>query len=167
MLLEAFEYKCWADERTLDAIGQIDALLNPDAIRFVAQQLNHVVRVEELFKSRLLGIAEPHQSTNTQSVPPLAELSLRLRASHSWFLNYLAQLPDAARGEWVYFAFVDGQQGAMTRLEILFHIINHATYHRGNIARSLDQAGVAHPADTYTVFIHSAQPNRRVVGGKS
>ena len=62
MLLEAFQYKCWADERTLEAIGQIDVLQHSEAIRFVAQQLNHVVRVEELFKSRLLGLAEPHAS---------------------------------------------------------------------------------------------------------
>ena len=49
----------------------------------------------------------------------------------------------------------------MTRLEILFHIINHGTYHRGAIGHALDLAEVPHPADTYTVFIHAAQPERR------
>ncbi len=59
------------------------------------------------------------------------------------------------------FQFVDGKHGTMTRREILFHIVNHGTYHRGAIGHALDLAGVSHPADTYTVFIHSAQPVRR------
>jgi uncharacterized damage-inducible protein DinB len=61
----------------------------------------------------------------------------------------------------VCFQFVDGKPGRMTRLEILFHIINHSTYHRGAIGHSLDLAQVPHPADTYTVFIHAAEPERR------
>jgi len=51
----------------------------------------------------------------------------------------------------------------MTRLEILFHIINHGTYHRGAIGHALDLAQVSHPADTYTVFIHATEPERRVL----
>lgn len=49
----------------------------------------------------------------------------------------------------------------MTRQEILFHIVNHGTYHRGAIGHALDLAGAPRPADTYTVFIHAAQPQRR------
>ena len=51
----------------------------------------------------------------------------------------------------------------MTRQEILFHIVNHGTYHRGAIGHALDLAGAPRPADTYTLYIHSAQPG----GGNS
>jgi uncharacterized damage-inducible protein DinB len=55
----------------------------------------------------------------------------------------------------------------MTRLEMLFHIINHRPCHRGAISRALDLAGVPHPAGTYmayiysAVYIHAAEPERR------
>ena len=61
----------------------------------------------------------------------------------------------------VLFNLVDGKRGAMTYHEILFHIINHGTYHRGAIGHALDQAQVPHPADTYTVFIHEVEPECR------
>lgn len=40
-------------------------------------------------------------------------------------------------------------------------MINHGTYHRGNIAHALHHANVEHPADTYTVFIHQLEPECR------
>jgi uncharacterized damage-inducible protein DinB len=49
----------------------------------------------------------------------------------------------------------------MTRLEILFQIVNYGTHHRGAIGHALDLAHAPRPADTYTVFIHAAQPERR------
>lgn len=81
MLSQSFNYKLWADQRTLDAIERIDSAVFPDAFSFVLQQLNHMVIVEELFRSRLLGESEPHKSTNTDEVPIFSELKSRLLAS--------------------------------------------------------------------------------------
>ena len=49
----------------------------------------------------------------------------------------------------------------LTREEIIYHLINHGTYHRGAIGHALDLAAAPRPADTYTVFIHAAEPERR------
>ncbi|MES2876942.1 MAG: DinB family protein [Pseudomonadota bacterium] len=161
MLIEAFNYKQWADQRTLDAITSIDGNKYPAAATFARQQLNHMVRVEELFRARLLSAAAPHRSTNTEVVPEFPELKQRIGDSNQWFARYVQNLAPAHRSQPVTFQFVDGKPGTMTRLEILFHIINHSTYHRGAIGHSLDLAQVPHPADTYTVFIHAAEPKRR------
>lgn len=161
MLIEAFNYKQWADQRTLEAITRIDGDKFPAAVTFARQQLNHLVRVEELFRARLLGAAAPHRSTNTEVVPEFPELKQRIGDSHQWFARYVQNLAPAHWSQPVSFEFVDGKPGRMTRLEILFHIINHSTYHRGAIGHSLDLAQVPHPADTYTVFIHAAEPERR------
>jgi uncharacterized damage-inducible protein DinB len=61
----------------------------------------------------------------------------------------------------IRFQFVDGQRGSLTREEILFHLVNHGTYHRGAMGHALDLANAHRPADTYTVFIHSVEPGRR------
>lgn len=159
MLLKAFQYKAWSDQRTFEAIKRIDNKEFPSAIRFITQQLNHMVIVEELFKSRLIGVEPPHSSTNTPSLPSLAELQHRIESSDDWYHSYASQLHNPE--ELVTFQFVDGQHGSMSRTEILFHIINHGTYHRGAIGHSLDLSSIAHPADTYTVFIHANEPGRR------
>ncbi len=59
------------------------------------------------------------------------------------------------------FTFADGKYGSMSVEEILFHIINHGSYHRGSIAHALDLAAVAHPVDGYAIYIHEKEPGRR------
>ena len=72
MLLKTpLKYKAWADRRTLDAVAQIDRTSHPAALAFAIQQLNHMVRVEELFRARLAGLCDPHASTNTEELPLL------------------------------------------------------------------------------------------------
>ncbi|KQV97205.1 DinB family protein [Rhizobacter sp. Root1221] len=161
MLIETFKYKQWADRRTLDAVGTMDENEHPSSTAFARQQLNHMVRVEELFKARLLGELAPHASTNTESVPDLDELDRRMTASNLWFARYIGQLDSSQLNQSLNFQFVDGLQGTMTRREILFHIVNHGTYHRGAIGHALDLAEAVRPADTYTVFIHAVEPSRR------
>ena len=161
MLIEAFKYKQWADQRTLDAISKISETNFPSAVEFARQQLNHVVRVEELFRARLEDVQIPHLSTNSELVPEFGELVQRLSLSNHWFSRYAERLEQNKYQHVVAFEFVDKKRGNMTRLEILFHIINHGSYHRGAIGHCLDLSGVPHPADTYTVFIHSAEPERR------
>jgi len=161
MLTDAYNYKQWADQRTLDAILGIDSVRFPSEAAFVCQQLNHMVIVEESFRARLQGLEEPHGVSNTEVIPALAELSRRLDESNAWFAHYVADLEPEQRNETVSFQFVDGQRGSMTRQEMLFHIVNHGTYHRGAIGHALDLARTPRPADTYTMFIHTVQPERR------
>lgn len=158
---DAFAYKRWAMQRTLEAIRAVDARVFPASVAFARQQLNHIVIVEELFRARLLGEASPHAATNSAEVPALEALAMRLEASDQWYAAHLAALAPAQWDQALRFRFADGRDGCMTRREILFHVLNHATYHRGAIGPALDRAGVPHPADTYTVFIHQAQPQRR------
>ena len=161
MLIEALNYKQWADRRTLDAVGFLERSNSPTATAFALQQLNHMVRVEELFRARLLGVAVPHSSTNSEVVPELDELEKRITDSNAWFMRYVEDLKPDQKNQSIHFQFVDGKHGSMTPLEIFFHIINHGTYHRGAIGHALDLAQVPRPADTYTVFIHSLEPGRR------
>ncbi|CAB3739649.1 DinB family protein [Paraburkholderia rhynchosiae] len=128
MLIEMFKYKQWSDMRTLDAIQRIDEQKFPSASAFAAQQLNHMIIVEELFTARLRENPDPHRSTNTETVPGLFEISQRIVDSHQWFSGYTESLKQQHRNQSVFFRFTDGKQGSMTRLEILFHIINQGCH---------------------------------------
>lgn len=159
MLRQAFDYKRWADERTLRAIEAIDRNSFPDSYEFALQQINHMVIVEELFASRLTGASAPHSSTNTEVVPEFGDLERRLEKSNQWYAGYVPELSDL--GKRIPFVFADGKRGALSVEEILFHVLNHGSYHRGNIAHALDLASVPHPIDGYGIFIHEKEPRRR------
>jgi uncharacterized damage-inducible protein DinB len=53
----------------------------------------------------------------------------------------------------VNFRFVDGGAGAMTRGDMLLHVVNHKTYHRGYVADMLYQAGSRPPVMDLPVFL--------------
>lgn len=165
MLIEAFEYKQWSDLRILDAIKQIDGQLFEAEWAFALQQLNHIVIVEELFRARLEERPAPHEHTNSIVVPDLDVLKQRWCESNQWYAHYVANFDSSDRQRKISFIFADGNLGCMTYTEIFFHIINHATYHRGAISHVLDLAKVPHPADTYTTFAHAMEPERREVLG--
>jgi|SRR6185369_3660254 len=163
-ILNMLRYKQWADNRALAAVARIDSERFPSEIAFALQQLNHMVRVEEVFRARLLGKTEPHLTSNSDVVPALEELGKRLTESNDWLQTYAKSFSEEQLVDQIHFHFLDGKRGTMTREEVFFHLVNHGTYHRGAVGHALDLAGNIRPADTYTVFIHSAEPGRRGTG---
>ena len=163
LIINMFNYKKWADERALSAARSINGAQFLEQINFIRQQLNHLVLVEENFKARLLGAAEPHSVNNTEIVPALDSLITQVTDLNRWYQGYISNLSEDDLNEQINFKFVDGKKGSMSKLEILFHIVNHSTYHRGAIGKALDMSGGLRPADTYTVFIHQAEPQRRKI----
>jgi len=153
MFKQAYKYKEWADKRTMQAIRQVDVNRHAKALGFLTQQVNHMTIVEELFRARLLQVEEPHAATNTLEVPDLGELEIRIRASNSWYLQYVTDLPAPGFEELVAFSFTAGNSGIMTRSDVLLHVLNHGTYHRGAMSHALDLADVAHPVDGYAKYL--------------
>ncbi len=159
MFKQTFEFKLWADQRTLTAINKIEKAAFSKAYAFCLQQLNHMLMVEELFKSRLTNTSDPHQSTNAKVVPSFDILKARLLDSGNWYLRFASSNLDCQKS--ISFTFTDGNKGMMTVEEIFFHILTHGSYHRGNIAHALDSASVSHPVDGYGLYIHEIEPQRR------
>lgn len=161
MLKNTFNYKEWSDKRLLTALSDIPAARSKEVIHFAQQQLNHMVIVEEIFRAHLQSLPSPHQSTNTLKFPSLQELAARLARSNRWFQEFISDISDEHLQKTVLFDFTDGQSGCMSTIEILFHIINHGTYHRSAIAHQIQHAGYIRPADTFSMYIHQVEPNRR------
>ncbi|WP_151714147.1 DinB family protein [Acinetobacter bereziniae] len=159
--VKLFLYKQWSDQRLFKAIAQIDQEKYLDEYQFAKQQFNHMIIVEELFRARLEHKKALHTQTNTEVLPAFDELQQRIEHSHAWWIEFVENIQSVQLAEIVHFQFIDKKTGSLSIEEILFHIINHGTYHRGNIAHALHHAQVTHPADTYTVFIHQHEPERR------
>ncbi|WP_430389442.1 DinB family protein [Dyella sp. 20L07] len=156
-LRKLLRYRAWADELTYDAVAALPegAASAPRATIFgnMLRTLSHTWVVDDIFQAHLQGRAHGHTSRNTPEPLPFAELRRRQKAMNDWYLDYVATLTPAEAAEVVRFQFVGGGEGRMSREEMILHVVNHATYHRGFVADMFYQVPAKPPATDLPVFL--------------
>jgi uncharacterized damage-inducible protein DinB len=125
----------------------------------MAHTLNHIYVIDRVFQAHLQGREHGYKARNTETHPPVAELWQRQREIDAWFVGWSDTLTEAALAEKVSFDFIGGGRGSMTRGEILLHVVNHTTYHRGFVADFFYQVPARPPATDLTVFLRDARPH--------
>ena len=155
-------YKAWANELVFASAAKLPEaeLTAPRKIVFgnLVRTLNHVYAMDEVWRAHLEGRPHGHATRNPEACPPFAELREAQKAMDAWWVGYAEALPGASEDEVVNFRFIGGGPGAMTRRDILLHVANHGTYHRGNVASMMYQAGMAPPTTDLPVFLKRPLP---------
>jgi uncharacterized damage-inducible protein DinB len=150
-------FKSWANETTFATVAAIPAVeaVRTRATRYrnIVHTLNHSYVVEDIFRAHLEGRRHKYTSRNTDETPEFNELRCSVEAMDAWYIRYAETLSDADLDEVVRFEFVGGGVGAMSREAILFHLVNHGTYHRGFVGDMLCQAGVIPTPTDLTVYL--------------
>jgi uncharacterized damage-inducible protein DinB len=153
-------YNAWANELIFGAVA---ALLDGEAtkprqnvFKNMVHTLNHNYVIDRIFQAHLEGRSHGYTARNTESHPPLAELWRAQKDLDQWYVAAYDAMPDARLDEKLSFTFVGGGDGAMTRGEILQHLVNHTSYHRGFVAQMLYDASVRPPTTDLTVFLRDA-----------
>jgi uncharacterized damage-inducible protein DinB len=153
-------YKRWADGLLFQALARLPAeeLTRQTPIVFgsLLRTLNHVHAMDGVWRAHLEG--RPHGLTtrNPEQCPSFAELRASQVAMDDWYVRYAAVLSDAALGEIVHFEFIGGNPGSMSRHDILLHVVNHTTYHRGYVAGMMYQIPAHPPTTDLPVFLRDA-----------
>lgn len=156
-----FRYKAWANAEILDSIAKVDPSQHPEQWTLAVRLMNHTYVVDRIFAAHLSGETHEFQGTNTPETPSLDQLRERISESDEWYQRYVSQVPSSELAEPISFTFTDGDRGSMTREEILFHVLAHGAYHRGNVGMALTGCGIDRPKDTFTRFLHLSEPGRR------
>ena len=157
-----FAQKSWANNELFNLLATIDAAQHAQALHTAICTLNHIYVVDCIFQAHLLGNLHGYAATNTEATPELGELQFSVAETDAWFENYAATIPAATLGDRIAFRFTDGDTGAMSREEMLLHVVTHGAYHRGNVGQVLKSISVAPPRDLYTKFLHMSEPARRL-----
>jgi uncharacterized damage-inducible protein DinB len=156
-------YKAWADERlhaTLAGVSEPDlAAPSPIFAGSILRTLNHVHLMDVVWKSHLLGVPHDLTARNPEATPPLSELRDAQREIDAWYIDYAATMTPTACDDVVHFTFIGGGEGTMRREDILLHVVNHTTYHRGHITAMLNQMGVQPQATDLPVFLSDTRPS--------
>jgi uncharacterized damage-inducible protein DinB len=155
-------YTAWANERLFDALARLPegeaAAKRPTGFGNMLHTLNHAYVIDLIWQAHLEGRAHGFEARNTATHPPLAELRAAQRRLDEWYMNYADTLSEKKHDEIVRFTFVGGGAGSMSRGDILLHVVNHKTYHRGYVADMLYQVPARPPAMDLPVFLRDAPP---------
>jgi uncharacterized damage-inducible protein DinB len=70
-----------------------------------------------------------------------------------WYIDWSHRQSQASLDEAVNFTFIGGEKGSMSRGDMLLHVVNHATYHRGWVAEMFFQVPAKNPTTDLPVFL--------------
>lgn len=160
-LVSLFAQKTWANSELFNVVASAASSENAQLIHPAVRTLNHIYVVDCIFRAHLLGEAHGYTATNTDETPEIGELQFAVAQTDLWFEKYLAGVAGETLDQTISFQFTDGDAGRMTREEMLFHVVTHGAYHRGNVGQILKSISVAPPRDLYTKFLHVREPSRR------
>ena len=156
-------YNAWANERIFEAVAALPEgeATKPrrSVFKNMVHTLNHNYVIDRIFQAHLEGRGHGYTARNTESHPPLQELWRAQQEIDRWYIETFDAMDEAPLAEKVHFAFVGGGEGVMTRGEILQHLVNHTTYHRGFVAQMIYDIPARPPTTDLTVYLRDV-PSR-------
>ena len=165
-LLHLFQYKAWANDELLAALGRLGD--DSPATGLAIRALSHSYIVDRIFAAHLRREPHGYASANPAVQPALADLARDIRASDREYVDYVASLDRGQLSERIDFAFTDGAPGRMSREEMLMHVITHGVGHRGQVSAVMLLHSLAPATDGFTTWLHRAEAmERRRLGGET
>ena len=153
-------YNAWSNRLMFDAVAALppgEAVKERTSLfKNMVHTLNHNYVIDAIWQAHLEGRPHGYAARNTVDYPPLAELKEKQDAIDQWYIQWADALTDAALDEQVQFTLIGGTAGTMTRFEILQHVVNHTSYHRGFVCDMFFEVPARPPTMDLPVFLREA-----------
>ena len=147
-LRELFAYNYWARDRQLEACAALsqEQFQRPMSGSFpsLRDTLAHLVGGEWAWLERCHG-RSPRSFPTAEEFPTLTAISERWRAVEHDFREYLAGLHEEALIQPLTYVGLTGETWTYPLWRALLHVVNHQSYHRGQVTTILKQLGVPPP----------------------
>lgn len=157
-------YNAWANEMIFAAVAKLPPGAaekpRPGLFKNMQHMLNHNYVIDDIFKHHLRGQTHGYTARNTVGYPPLEQLLTMQREIDAWYIGWSDSITPAQLEEVVHFTFIGGGDGALSSGDILLHIVNHSSYHRGFVAEMMSAVPGDHkpPATDLPVYLRDAPP---------
>jgi len=152
---QLWAYNRWANRRMLEAVASLaEEQFRRDmgsSFASVRDTLVHIMSAEWVWLSRLQGVS-PRAMPDTWDALPLADIERAWERLDQSIREHIAGLDESHVDEPVSYTSTAGEPYVSTRAQIVRHVVNHSTYHRGQITTLLRQLGVSAPATDLIVF---------------
>ncbi len=154
-------YNAWADKLMFEAVAGLpegEATKERQSLfRNMVHTLNHNYVIDRIWQAHLEGRDHGFAARNTKEHPPLAALWKLQQEVDDWYVRWSDALTDAGLEEQVNFTLIGGNRGVMARGEILLHIVNHTSYHRGFVADLFFQVPARPPTTDLPVYLRETR----------
>jgi uncharacterized damage-inducible protein DinB len=151
-----YAYNRWANDRILRALEPLtDEQLGRDlggSFGSLAATLVHLVGAEWVWMERFRG-RSPQRFEDASRYHSVAAVRTRLSEIEQDYIAYLVTLTPADLDRHVAYTNFSGQSFSNPLGWLLRHVVNHASYHRGQITFMLRQLGVPVVSTDLIVFV--------------
>ncbi len=149
------EFMKWADDTMFAALSQAP----PDQVsqdrgssfKSLFDTLSHVYRGELIWLKRVQGDKDA-KLTDLESPADLSALGQAWPELHRTWTDWSRSLAVANWQEPLSFRTIQGAESQLPLWQIVLHVVNHGSYHRGQVATMLRQAGVKPPGTDLIAF---------------
>ncbi|HEX3704278.1 MAG TPA: DinB family protein [Vicinamibacterales bacterium] len=138
------DYHYWARDRLLDALD----LLAPEpfnrdlgsSFTSIRETVAHLYSAEWAWYRRWQG-ESPTAPLPLDLFPDAAAIRALWVAHEALMRAFLGQLDDAGTARVIGYKLLSGAVGSASIAQMLQHLVNHASYHRGQVTTMLRQVG--------------------------
>jgi uncharacterized damage-inducible protein DinB len=156
-----FAYNRWANARILQPVSELTAEeMARDlggSFPSVHETLAHIYAAEWIWLERWNGRSRKALPTG-RDVPTLEALREKWRTIEDACRDFVAGLTDARLTEVIGYVNVKGETWRYALSDMLVHVANHSTYHRGQVVSMLRQLGRTPLSTDYLVFLDCGAP---------
>jgi len=150
-------YRAWADRLLYQSLATMPgaALTREQPIIFgsILRTLNHVHCMDNVWQAHPEGVPHGFTSRNPEECPSFDALREAQAITNDWYIRLAETLDASTLDETIHFAFIGGGEGAMRRGDMVLHVVNHATYHRGHVAMMMYGMSTPPPTTDLPVFL--------------
>ncbi len=150
-----FDYNYWARDRQLEACAALtsEQFLRPigGSFRSIRDTLAHLVAVEWIWLERWRG------RSRTDLIAP-ADLPTTAAVTERWtgveheMRDYLAGLDESALSSTQTYLSTRGERWTYPLWQMITHLLDHQTYHRGQVTMLLRMLGAVPPRIDFLVW---------------
>ena len=150
-----YDYNVWANARTLDAC----AVLNEEqftrdlgnSFPSVRDTLSHIMAAEQVWVMRWKGHS-PRALWAASEFPTLDALRARWMEVEHEILEFVQNVLAERLGEVITYTNTKGEEWSYPLGHMMQHVVNHSTYHRGQVTTMLRQLGAHATATDFLAY---------------
>lgn len=146
MLTEMIKYTKVADELIINTI-----LSNEHVPAKVISLFSHVLNAQHIWAHRILGEPSLYTVWQEHAIENFSNILL----SNSKLFQTIFEKVDLTKE--IKYSKSDGETFSNSAHDILFHVVNHSTYHRGQIASLFKAEAVNPPISDYIILKREMQ----------